>query len=167
MASKRVQFTREQILGMLSAAPARLSELTAGLTEAQLHAAPSPGEWSVNEVLAHMRSCADMWGGSILTIIDQDKPTIRAINPRTWIKRTDYRELEFKRSLQAYAAQRIELMAVLQTLRPGDWSRSATVTGAGAPLVRTVHFYAQWLARHERPHLKQIKNTANVVRVKE
>jgi hypothetical protein len=54
----------------------------------------------------------------------------------------------------------------LQPLGPGDWSRSATITGAGAPLTRSVHFYAQWLARHERPHLKQIKSTADVVRMK-
>jgi hypothetical protein len=166
MGSKRVQFTKEQILSALAAAPSRISELTLGLTEAQLHAAPSPGEWSVNEVLAHLRSCADVWGGCIQTILNQDKPTIRAIDPRTWIKRTDYRELGFQGSLLAYTVQRTNLLAELQRLKPQGWVRTATVTGAGAPLVRTVQFYAQWLARHERPHLKQIKTTAEVMRTK-
>jgi hypothetical protein len=31
------------------------------------------------------------------------------------------------------------------------------VTGAGKPLERTVLFYANWLARHERRHVDQIE----------
>jgi hypothetical protein len=41
-------------------------------------------------------------------------------------------------------------------LPPKAWTRSATVTGAGRPLQRSVFFYAQWLATHERSHLKHI-----------
>jgi len=42
-------------------------------------------------------------------------------------------------------------------LPPAGWARAASVTGAGAALERTVRDYAQWLARHERPHVKQIE----------
>jgi len=38
------------------------------------------------------------------------------------------------------------------------------VVGAGKPLERNVLFYAQWVAEHERPHLKQIQRTAAAVR---
>ena len=31
-----------------------------------------------------------MWGGSISTMLGEEHPTIRAINPRTWIHETDY-----------------------------------------------------------------------------
>ena len=37
-----------------------------------------------------LRSCDDMWGGSISTMPGEELPTIRAINPRTWIHETDY-----------------------------------------------------------------------------
>ena len=43
------------------------------------------------------------------------------------------------------------------SLAPETWSRTATVTGAGKPFVHTVHSYAQRLAIHERPHVKQIE----------
>jgi hypothetical protein len=132
-----------------------------------LHAAPAPGEWSVNEVLAYLRACADMWGNSIAAIIDHDHPTLRAINPRTWINKTDYREQPFQRSLDAFTAQRADLLAVLEPLAPEGWARSATVTGAGKPLERTVRFYAQWLAEHERPHLKQIERITNTMRMEQ
>jgi hypothetical protein len=160
----RRSLTIEQILTALGETPPRIAELTVGLTEAQLHAAPSPGEWSANEVLAHLRACADVWGNCIVTIINQDTPTIRAVNPRTWIKRTNYPEQEFQPSLQAFTEQRSDLLAVLKPLAPEMWSRLAIVTGAGKPLERTVLFYAQWLARHERPHLKQIKRIASTMR---
>lgn len=147
----------EEVLALLKAGPARIARLTADLTDAQLHQAPAPGEWSANEVLAHLRACADMWGGSIETILKEDRPTLRAINPRTWIKQTNYLELEFHPSLRAFARQRARLVRVLEPLTFKAWSRSATVTGAGRVLQRDVLFYARWMATHERPHLKQIK----------
>jgi len=161
----RSSLTIEQILTALAETPPRIAELTVGLTTAQLHAAPNRGEWSANDVLAHLRSCADMWGNCIVAMIAQDTPTLRAVNPRTWIKQTDYLEQEFRPSLRAFTRQRTDLLAVLKPLAPKGWSRAATVTGAGAPLVRTVHTYAQWLARHERPHVKQIERIVNTMRI--
>lgn len=153
----------EQILTMLAEAPSRIAALTDGLTPEQLRAAPAPGEWSANEALAHLRACADVWGECMLRI-SQGAPTLRAVNPRTWIVKTDYLDREFQPSLRAYAAQRAELLAMLESLAPDVWARVVTITGAGKPLVRTVHAYAQWMATHERPHIKQIGRIAAVMR---
>jgi hypothetical protein len=149
--------TIEQILTMLVEALPRLSALTAGLALAQLHTSPSEGEWSSNDVLAHMRSCADMWGDCIGRIIAEDHPTIRAVNPTTWIKSTDYPELDFQPSLHAFTTQRTELLAVLEPLPPDGWSRTATSTGGGKPREASVFSFARRLALHERPHIKQIE----------
>ena len=150
---------------MLAATPAHLADLTAGLPPAQLLAPPEPGAWSARDVLAHLRACADMWGKAIVQILSADRPTIKAVNPRTWIKQTDYREQQFEPSLQAFTAQRSELLAVLQPLALEAWSRMATVTGAGKPRQRTVYTYAQWLANHERSHLMQMERIVNKVSV--
>ena len=155
--------TRDQVLLALEEAPPRMAAMTLGLSEAQLHTAPAEAEWSANEVLAHLRSCADVWGDCIVTILNQDLPTIRAMDPRTWTRRTNYPDLQFVPSLEAFTAQRTDLLNILGHLDPETWLRSATVTGAGKPLVRTVHFYAQWLARHERTHLKQMEKIAAIV----
>ncbi len=143
---------------MLAAAPTRLAGLTEGLHPAQLLAPPEPGEWSARDVLAHLRACADLWGKCIVEMLSQDRPVIKAVNPRSWIEKTDYREQEFLPSLQAFTIQRAGLMAVLKPLAPEAWSRTATVTGAGKLLERTVHTYAQWLATHERTHASSRSN---------
>jgi len=82
-----------------------------------------------------------------------------------WINKTDYRKQLFQRSLDAFTAQRADLLTVLEPLTPEGWDRAATVTVAGKPFERTVRFYAQWLAEHERPHLKQIERIARTQRL--
>lgn len=156
--------TIEQVLTLLAETPERIAAVTAGLTPAELRTAPSREEWSANDVLAHLRACADMWGGCMAAMLAEDRPTLRAINPRTWIKKTDYLDLEFRPSFRSFARQRAELLAVLEPLPRKGWSRSATVTGAGAVLERTVLSYGQWLARHERPHVKQVERIRGALR---
>ncbi len=155
--------TAEHVLTLLAATPPRIAVLAEGRTPAQLHSAPKEDEWSANDVLAHLRACADVWGDCIMAIAAQDGLTLRAVNPRTWIKQTDYPLQEFQPSMQAYTAQRVDLLRFMRPLPQEVWSRSATVTGAGKALQRTVLFYAEWLARHERPHLKQIECIVNTM----
>ena len=154
----------DQILTILKETPPRLAKLTARLTPAELHSAPSVGEWSANEVLAHLRACNEVWGGYyIMTILAQDKPTIKAMNPRTWIKSTNYLEQDFQSSLRAFTNQRRKLLAVLEPLPAKDWTRTNTLIGAGKPLQQTLISHADGLARHERAHLKQIERTINAL----
>ena len=155
--------TVEQVLALLAETPPRLAALTAGLTPAQLQTRPHAAEWSLNDILAHLRSCSDMWGQAIATILAEDKPTIRAVNPTTWIKQTNYPELEFGPSLRAFTRQRAKLLDVLKPLPTKAWARSAIVTGAGKPLQRTVLSYAEWLANHERSHVKHIARRVNAM----
>ena len=146
------RLTIDAVRTQLVEQPRAIAALTAALPQARSHRSERRAGWSVNDVLAHLRSCADMWGRCIVTIIAEDRPTIRAINPTTWIKSTNYPELEFAMSLRAFITQRAKLMALLGPLPTARWSRRATVTGGGRPRERTVLDYAQRLADHERSH---------------
>src|SRR5689334_15612935 len=106
-------YTLEQVLTMLTQTPIRIAALTAGLTPAQLRTVPAPDEWSATYLLAHLRSCADIWGDCMRQIVAEDMPTIRAINPRRWIRQTNYRDLEFQASFHSFAEQRAALMTFL------------------------------------------------------
>ena len=82
--------TIEQALTLLAATPPRLAALSAGLAPAHLQTRSAPEDWSANDVLTHLRACADVWGNCIMAILAEDGPTLRAVDPRTWIKSTDY-----------------------------------------------------------------------------
>lgn len=157
-------WSREEILTKLAQGPPRIAAAAAGASLAQLHTAPATGEWSANSVLAHLRACADVWGDAVRLLVREDNPTFRAINPRTWLRKTDYLDLDFPISLAAFTAQRVELLAFLEPLPAEAWRRHGTATGAGRPLVRTVYYYAEAIASHEQAHLKQIERVMAAVR---
>ncbi len=147
-------------IDQLTASVPRIEAAAARLTPAELRAAPASGEWSVTQILAHLRSCADVWGGCIARILSEDRPTIRAVNPRTWIRSTDYRELPFESSFEVFASQRVDLLATLQRTAPDAWSRLALVTGAGADREQDIHGYVRRMTLHEGSHVKQIERIA-------
>jgi hypothetical protein len=152
--------TVEQLLPLLAAAPARIAALTAGLTAVQLRTPPGPDEWSAVDVLAHLRACADVWGGYITRILSEDHPAFRAVSPRSWPKQEEYRQLDFLPSWHAFTAQRADLLATLEALPPEAWLRAATVKSVGRVLEHTVFYYAQRLTDHEQQHLKQFAQLA-------
>lgn len=149
--------TIEQLRIRLAETPVRLAALTKGLTPAQLHTPPGPEAWSANDVLAHLRACADVWGDHVLAILAEDKPTRQGVNPRTWINKTNYPNLKFQPSLRSFIKQRADLLAVLNAVPDAAWSRTATVMAWNMPYEPTALSFAERLTRHERTHIKQIE----------
>ena len=157
--------TIDEIMAILPETPDRLAELTDSLTQTQLHAPPEPDSWSVNDVLAHLRACHDVLGGYTLRILAEDKPTWKGISPRAWLKKTDYPRWEFGPALEVFKRQRAELLAVLEPLPADAWERTATVTGmVGETYERSARYYADWMAGHERAHLKSLPRIVAAVR---
>jgi hypothetical protein len=156
----------EEILSILAATPPRLAALSAGLPAALLHTPPEAGAWSANDNLAHIRACNVVWGSRMLVILTQDGPVFKGIDPRSWIKKTDYLQQEFQPALRAFTTERAELLAVLEALPPEDWLRTGTLIDmVGKRLEQTALGYADALARHERSHLKQIECIVDTMRL--
>ena len=86
-------------------------------------------------------------------MLTQVNPTLRYISPRTYIKKTNYLELAFPESFQAYNKQRHELLERLKDLSLQEWSRSATIKDRP----ETVFSYALYLTQHETAHCEQIE----------
>ncbi|MCM3871911.1 MAG: DinB family protein [Pyrinomonadaceae bacterium] len=147
----------ENVLKLLAETPRRIASASKGLESNRLHSRPDENSWSANDVLAHLRSCADVWGKSVVAMITQDHPTLRYISPRTWIRRTDYLELDFHPSLAAFAKQRKELLKSLKTMEIKGWLRGATFTATIKGREQTVFSYAQRMAQHESGHCEQIE----------
>jgi hypothetical protein len=156
------ELTVDEIIAILPETPRRIAASTDGLTAGQLRTAPEPDAWSINDVLAHLRACHDVLGGSLVRIVTEDHPAWKGINPRTWIKKTDYPEWEFGRAFTAFKTQRAELLAVVEPLPPEAWERTATVTGmVGETYERTARYFGAWMAGHERAHWKHIERLAD------
>ena len=152
-----------EILTLLAETPGRLASMTQGLENVRLYGKADEEAWSVNDILAHLRACADVWGKSILAMISQDHPTLRYVSPRTWQRKTDYPAQEFQISLQAFTRQRDELLKLLTPLTLEDWSHGATFTGTTRGREQTVFSYARRIVDHETQHLDQIEEVLNTI----
>ncbi len=92
-----------------------------------------------------------------MAMLTQDRPTLRYVSPRSWIRKTDYAGLEFEASFRAYTNQRRDLLKVLRTLPHEDWLRGAIVKAATKRHEETVLSYAQRMAQHEAGHCEQVE----------
>lgn len=145
------------LLALLAETPQRLAAMTNGLDPARLHTPLGENAWSANEVLVHLRVCAEVWGQSIVAMITQDRPTLRYVSPRTVAKKRNYATQDYHTSLQAFAKQRRKLLQVLTPLPEEAWSRGATFTGTTKGREQTICSYAQRITAHEAEHVAQIE----------
>ena len=142
----------ETYLKLLTETPRRIASVSRGIGNSRLQF--KRGDfWSANDILAHLRSCADVWGKTIHEMLIKDNPTLPYIHPRQWVKKTDYLEIDFHTSLQAFTSQRNELLKVLKNLNFTDWSRASMIKGRED----TVFTQTRRMATHENEHCEQIK----------
>ena len=144
----------EIYLKLLEETPNRLKKVTKSFDEVRLQRRTEKQIWSVNDILAHLRSCADVWGDSIESMLAEENPTIPYRHPRQWIKKTNYLELSFHESFQAFVVQRKKLLKALRHVSLADWSRAAIIQGRE----HTVFTQVRRIAMHENVHCEQIES---------
>jgi DinB family protein len=147
------------VLTLLSGTPQKIAQIAQGLSEPRLHRRPEVDAWSAQEIVAHLRACAEVWGRSIDRMLAEDHPTIRYVSPRGWITKTDYLQQNFHETLRAFSEQRATLVTALRALSSNSWTRGATFTGTTLGRAGTVLSYATRIAEHEVRHLDQLRRT--------
>jgi hypothetical protein len=145
---------KEKYLTILSDTARRLEQAVKGQDDASLQFKANKTSWSVNEILAHLRACADLWTHSIYAMLAENEPTFSDINERKWAKVTKYAELPFRESFQAFSLQRENLLRVLKALPIEAWERSAIIFERK----HTIFTQTRRLAKHEIDHIEQIEN---------
>ena len=150
------KLTVEGVMEILRTTVPKLDELTRGVSQKVLSTVTDYG-WSVNDQLAHLRACHDVLGGNMLRIIREEHPAWRGMSPRSWQVKTDYFEWTFAPAFEVFRAQRAELLEVLEPLPAAAWQRTATVSAPpGRVYEYSVLYYGDWMAGHERSHLKHM-----------
>ncbi len=147
------------VLTLWSETPKKIARIAQGLDEQQLHRQPELDAWSAQEIVAHLRACAEVWGRSIDRMLTEEYPRIRYVSPRGWIKKTDYLQQNFRETLRRFAEQRAVLVTRLRKVNSSGWTRGATFTGTTLGRDDTVLSYATRIADHEVRHLDQLRRT--------
>jgi hypothetical protein len=143
-----------QILSLLADTPRRIAQAASGQEPARLALPQVTGEWSVGEILAHLRGCADVWSETIRAMLREDNPTLVLRAPREWVRKKGYNRLDFNSSFQVFKTERDDLLRVLSALPLVSWERGGLVGGRW----HTVFSQARRLAEHEQVHCQQIED---------
>ena len=142
------------LLDLAAATPQRLTAVTTGLSEDQLSQPLAPDEWSVLEILNHLRACEEVWMHSVMAMLAHQSPSLKEIHPREWIKQHNpYTRLNFASSLRQFVLQREALLIVLRDLAIADWARGAHIDGK----VHTVYSHVRRMTLHEERHCNDIE----------
>lgn len=146
----------KQLTRDLVAVPKLIAGLAAGHDETRLTLRADAKTWSASDVLAHLRSCAELRGKWIAAMLARNHPTIRAVSPRSAFRK--YVDRDFTASLKEFAYERAALVKRLRGLDDAGWARGLTFTGASPRRTeQTLAQCATELLQHERVHLEQIR----------
>jgi hypothetical protein len=143
----------EALVRLLSATPVRIEQATAGLDATRLHRRTADEPWSVNDVLAHVRSAADVRERFIDAMATGEHATLRYVSPRSELRRTDYADRTFAENLAAFRTRRAGLLDRLAGLPLDGWSRGSLIHDRP----ETVASYVRSLTEHEALHCEQIE----------
>ncbi len=148
---------REALLPVLRSTPAAIATLTCDLTPEQWTLPPSPGEWSVNEVMCHLRDvAAEVDEPRIQKVIHEENPFIAGIDTDPWAAERGYAAQDGPSALAAFTRTRMRLLEQLQSLPSEAWEKPARHAIFGPThLDELVGF----IATHDRAHVVQTYQT--------
>jgi FMN phosphatase YigB (HAD superfamily) len=142
------------LLAILRSTPAALTGLLEPLAPEALTASPAADEWSVTEVLCHMRDVErEVNQPRIRQILEEDAPFIPAQMPDAWAKTRSYQTQNGMSALREFTSARIQTLEMLDGLAPAQWSRKARHAIFGPT---TLQELVGFNAEHDRLHIQQV-----------
>ena len=141
----------------LAAVPKLVAGILAGHDESRLTWRADEKTWSASDLLAHLRSCAEVQGKWIAAMLERDNPTLRAVSPRSAFRK--YVDRDVAVSLEEYTVERAALVKRLRSLDEAGWKRTLTFTGASPRSSNPSVTACAWgLVQHEKGHLQQFRD---------
>jgi hypothetical protein len=156
--AKFAQKDLETYLTILEKTPELFLEQTRGLPEKKLRVTHKDA-WSLLQLLAHLRACAEVWGDSVLMMLALDQPVLPEIHPNDWWRVGSYEAMTFAASLRLFSLNRKAFLLVLRSLPQEAWQRSALIKGRE----HTVYSQVRRTALHEEHHWPQIEAKIKVL----
>lgn len=134
--------------------PELRADLVVSVPEKQLYERPSPGKWSVEELLAHFADAEVVSTWRYRQMIEHDGSPLPGYDQELWHKLGDYASRRPEESLMLFRLLREGNLRMFAQLTPEKWQRKGIHAQRG-PM--TVHDLAVQIAGHDLNHLEQIR----------
>ena len=122
---------------------------------------PAPGEWSLTEIVCHLRDVEQEVNLPRLhAVIEQDNPFISGADTDPWALERNYAAQDGRQALHDFARARKASARLLRAQPASIWARTARHAIFGPTQLVEI---AGWFLDHDLIHLEQVRQTKNSV----
>lgn len=141
---------RDDLVQALAATPTVLARLVSGMGEDDLRAGHGPQQWSVKEVIFHLRDVDEVFLERFQRMASERNPFLPAFDQEAYARDRGYQEGNAAQALADFTTFRMRMVQLLTSVdltRGGRHEEQGQITIGGA---------AEHLVSHDLQHLAQI-----------
>ncbi len=143
---------RLEIIETLKRLPDDVEAETKGVGEAVLRYRPAEDEWSIKEIVGHLRDAAEVWHKRVYMTASLTDPRFPGFDGEAWVRDRFYWEADMRYLVESMREWRLKTVDVLtQTV---DWTRLGRHGDVGR---RSLKQWAEYMIVHEAEHLESIR----------
>ena len=142
------------LLEALKATPETLTGLLNGVSQQQARSAKGGDEdWSVVEVVCHLRDAEEFFIKRMQAMRDQENPVLIGYDQAAMARERNYKAADFEAALASFGVFRQDMVNELSKLTPEQWERPGQHKELGQITIfaQTIHH-----AAHDAIHCAQI-----------
>jgi hypothetical protein len=141
----------------------KLAKAIKGLDRKTLSKRPTPGKWSITEILAHLADTEMVASWRMRLILGQNGAPVHAFDQDVWASTFNYQKTDPKRSLETFRVLRENNLALLKSL-PKDLLENYGMHQERGK--ETIVHITRMFAGHDLNHLQQVEQLAQASRRK-
>ena len=142
---------RLEIIEALKHLPDAVLAETEGLSESTLRHRSAANEWSIKEIVGHLRDAAEVWHKRIYSTCSLTDPRFASFDGEAWVHERGYLEADLGTLVADMRKWRLQTVDVLA--RAVDWTRLGQHADMGR---RSLKQWAEYMIEHEAGHLASI-----------
>ena len=137
-----------------------IEEMLVGLTEDQYGFKFSEHEWSIYQIISHIRDAQGVLDSRLTLLLEQDDPTLESKTVFEWVSETPNSHPTMEEIFSSYTQSRFETISRLERIPLVDWWRTGRHEEFGqVNLLQQVSYFTV----HELTHLPDISFLRNQV----
>ncbi len=141
-----------EIIEALKHLPVLLDNETDGLSDAVLRYRPAEGEYSIKEIIGHLRDLSEVWHKRLYMITSLTDPRWPAFNGEESVRTHNYQEANVQELIASIRETRVKTAEMLSNCV--DWTRLGQHPEMGR---RSLKQWGEFVVAHDREHLAAIK----------
>jgi len=148
-----------EAMNWLRKTPEEVKNLIDGVSEDDLSKGSIAGEWSIRNVLSHLRDAQGVLDYRVHLLLDEDNPVIESKAVFEWASDEDDRPPTTVQIFETYLASRLKTLQKIEGIPLIDWWREGRHEEFGVVSVRQ---QVSYFTTHELTHLPQIEDLRSV-----